>query len=117
MTLTKKSNGMDTAEAVFAGQVFRAASRHGVTMALARRLVAAGCADMAWQSVGADGRVRLCGPSLHRLARLTIEENDAGFRIRRWRHGTGGGEGMKQARQHGTCGRTRRFSAGRHPDA
>lgn len=52
-------------------------------MALARQLVAAGYRDGPWQAVGRDGKPRLVGPSLHRLAKLTIRENDRdGIRLR-----------------------------------
>jgi hypothetical protein len=54
-----------------------ARSRHGATMKLARTLVEAGCPDLPWRAVGADGRVRFYGPSLHKLARRTIAEGDS----------------------------------------
>ncbi len=50
-------------------------SRHGAEMAMARALVAAGFPDTAWQTERC-GQVRLHGPSLHGLARLTLNEGD-----------------------------------------
>ena len=77
---TPKDGQVDTAEAEWDGRVFRAASSHGASMALARQLVAAGCPDQPWHVPG-----RLHGRSLHRLARLTIEEGADGLRFRRYR--------------------------------
>jgi len=78
--------GQDVAEAEFNGQTFSATTRHGATMKLARTLVEAGAADQPWQVIGPDGRIRFHGPSLHRLAKLTIAEPDSGecFKIVPW---------------------------------
>lgn len=77
ITVTSRAlDGADIAGANLGGRTVRAVSRRGATMALARRLVAAGCADQPWQAVGVDGRLRFHGPSLHRLAGLTIREDD-----------------------------------------
>jgi hypothetical protein len=62
-----------TATATWSGRNFSARTQSGVTMALARELVAAGCPDQAWQAERA-GAVALFGPSLHRLALLTVSE-------------------------------------------
>jgi hypothetical protein len=43
-------------------------------MALARRLVAAGCPDQSWEARAVDGQRRFFGKSLHRLAQLRIKE-------------------------------------------
>lgn len=59
-------------------------SRDGATMALARRMVAAGAPDGPWQAIGPDRRARFYGRSLHRLALLTIAEGDSGLRLVRW---------------------------------
>ncbi len=56
-----------------------AVSRHGATMALARALVAAGVPDGPWQAER-NGVPVLRGPSLHRLAGLTVIETEAGAR-------------------------------------
>jgi hypothetical protein len=58
----------------WAGQRFEARSRSSAIMELARRLVAAGAPDAPWQSVTVDGEPSTYGPSLHRLAWLTIKE-------------------------------------------
>ena len=85
MTVRVGATGIDVAEAEHAGQLYRATSRHGATMALARMLVAAGAADTAWQALDAGGAVRVYGASLHRLARLTVHEEDTrGLRFRGW---------------------------------
>lgn len=76
LLLSQRPDSMDCAEAEYAGQRYTAASRTGVTMALARELVRAGCPDGEWEAVGSDGRLRLYGRSLYRLARLTITEGE-----------------------------------------
>ena len=77
-------NGIDVAEATYRGQTYRASSRHGCTMVLARQLVAAGAPDGPWRAIGPDGRTWFTGRSLHRLAALTIEDAESGLRWRRW---------------------------------
>jgi hypothetical protein len=57
---------------------------HGATMALARKMLAAGWDDLPWRVTGSDGRAKLCGPQLSRLAKWVISETDAGLRMRRW---------------------------------
>jgi hypothetical protein len=74
----RPKDGADIAEAEHDRQPFRAVSRHGATMALARLLKAAGVPDGPWQAIGTDGRLRFYGPSLHRLAALTIADSDDG---------------------------------------
>src|SRR5689334_10874681 len=55
-------------------------------MAVARQLVKAGASDQPWRTIGKDGRGRVCGASLHRLAQLTMEESDKrGLRVRRFK--------------------------------
>lgn len=84
--LSQKSNGVDTAEMDWDGRPFRAESRHGASMALARRVVEAGAPDGPWEALAPQTGTRaLYGPSLHRMARLTVEENDrSGPRFTRW---------------------------------
>ena len=82
-TVASRTGGADTAEANYAGQHFQAVSRNGVTMALARQLVAAGMPDVPWQARGIDGRVRFTVRSLHRLAGLTVHDGDR-LRICQW---------------------------------
>jgi len=62
----------DQATAEWEGQSFIARSWHGVTMALARQLVGAGCPDQPWEAHNAEGQRLLFGSSLHRLAQMTI---------------------------------------------
>jgi hypothetical protein len=64
----------DLATASFGGRTYEARGRHGSACAVARLLVEAGCPDGPWQTVKRDGMVCLSGKSLHRLARLTVEE-------------------------------------------
>jgi hypothetical protein len=72
ITVSKRTDGADIAQC--AG--FECISKRGAEMGLARLLVAAGFPDTGWQTEAA-GRVRLFGPSLHGLARLTVSETDA----------------------------------------
>jgi hypothetical protein len=72
-----KETGPETfeAEAEWEGRIFRARTNHGVSMALARQLVAAGCPDQPWEMRSATSMRRLVfGKNLHRLAHLTISE-------------------------------------------
>lgn len=85
-------DGMDIAEADYADQRFTASSRNGATMKLARALVEAGAPNEDVSVYGADGRLRFTAPSLHGLARWTIEEGDRGIRQRRWKPSPMGGE-------------------------
>lgn len=86
MTLREGKDGIDIAEAEFAGQRFTASSRNGVSMKLARRLVEAGAPDAPVEARGRDGRMRFTSPSLHCLAGWTISEPDAGaLYLRRYR--------------------------------
>ena len=79
----------DAATAEWNGQRFEAVSRHGALMALARRLIDAGCPDLPWEA-GRPGKRDLFGSSLHRLGRLTVGESDSGSGpvIRRWSQNT-----------------------------
>lgn len=86
--LAPKPDGRDRAAAIWNHGAFVVTSTHGVTMALARDLVAAGCPDQPWQAVGrdqppAEWHRRLAGPGLHRLA-LTVSETDRGIKIIPW---------------------------------
>jgi hypothetical protein len=66
----------DLAEADYGGQHYRAVSRNGASMKLARMLVEAGAPDVPVEARGPDGHLRFTSPSLHRLARLTVHESD-----------------------------------------
>ncbi len=72
---TSQGGRRDCATCEWWGRRFEAVSRHGATMALARLLVEAGCPDLPWEA-GRPGKRDMFGPSLHRLAGLTVEEND-----------------------------------------
>lgn len=87
VTLTQRPvDGADIAEIMIEGRPYQAISKNGVTMKLARRLVEAGYGNGPWQAVFPDGRLRLQGPSLHRLAKLTVQENDhSGLRLKQYR--------------------------------
>lgn len=92
MTVREGRNGIDIAEADHAGENYTATSRNGATMKLARVLVEAGATDEPIEAWGSDGRLRFTSPSLHALARATIEEGERGIRLRRWRGADMGGE-------------------------
>jgi hypothetical protein len=64
----------DQATATWQDQQFIATSTHGSSMALARKLVAAGCPEQPWEAYSPGGQRLFFGPSLHRLAGLTIHE-------------------------------------------
>jgi hypothetical protein len=83
--VSTKSDGTDRAIAEFGGQLYEAESRAGAVMALARELIAAGCPDQRWIAVGKKGAVRFRGPSLLRIAGLTIVEREQrGLAIVKW---------------------------------
>jgi hypothetical protein len=65
----------DRATIEWQGQRYEQIDAHGAIFALARQLVAAGCPDQPWQTVGTNGVVQLHGPSLHGLANWTIRES------------------------------------------
>jgi hypothetical protein len=44
-------------------------------MGLAREIVAAGHPDQPWRSIARNGAALLSGPSIYRLAMLTVSEN------------------------------------------
>jgi hypothetical protein len=62
-----------TATARWSGREFSARTQGGVTMALARELVAAGVPDQPWQAAR-DGKVVMTGPSLTGVAALAISD-------------------------------------------
>jgi hypothetical protein len=82
--LGQRSDGVDTAEAEWCGQHYRANATNGATMKLARTLVSARAPDGPWQAER-GGRVALAGPSLHRLACTTVVQDERGERFVRWR--------------------------------
>ncbi len=65
------------ASAAWASRQFTARTQGGVTMALARELVAAGCPDQPWQATRGD-MVVMRGPSLARLAAIRVTDGDEG---------------------------------------
>ena len=67
--------GIHEAQAEFNGQTFIAQSRNGIEMKLARMLVKAGAPDQPWETCGVDGRKRLYGSSLHRLAKFDVQQS------------------------------------------
>lgn len=84
--VSQRPDGIDQAEIEFAGQPFRAATRSGATMALARLLCAAGAPNGPWQAVDhLTGQRRSYGGSIHRLATLMVTEADGSPRIVKYR--------------------------------
>lgn len=71
----------DRATAEWDGRQFEAVSANGASMKLARLLVAGGCPDQPWQTVGVDGQQRLRGTSLHDWAKWTIQHEPTPRRI------------------------------------
>lgn len=61
------------AQADWDGHSYIASSRAGAVFAVARLLVAAGCPDGPWRVPS-----KLEGPSLHKIARLAIEDSPRG---------------------------------------
>jgi hypothetical protein len=81
LTLTSTADGLDVASIECAGERLSAVSRHGAEMKLAR-----GLPDQPWRACWPDGRVRLHGRSIHKLAQWTVEENAAhGPRLARYK--------------------------------
>ena len=58
------------------GVIYRAKSTHGATSELCRVLVEAGIPDGPWEA-RRNGRVAFSGPSIHRMATLTMTEGIA----------------------------------------
>ncbi|MDE2463671.1 MAG: hypothetical protein KGO02_08165 [Alphaproteobacteria bacterium] len=80
----------DIATTEVGGKVYEAESKNGSTMRLARQMVQDGLPDGAWQVVNDQGHVRFYGPSLYRLAKLTVHETDKqGPRLRPYREFSG----------------------------
>ena len=73
---TAKGASLDVATAIADGRSYEARTRHGATMNIARQMMADGLPDGPWHVVDAEGKLRYSGPSLHRLAGLTVVEND-----------------------------------------
>lgn len=64
----------DVASTEWNGTIYAANSAHGATMALARKLIAAGCPDQPWQMVSPGSTaVRMYGRSIAWLAEHTLE--------------------------------------------
>jgi hypothetical protein len=71
-------SGIEEAWCEWNGRRFLANSRHGATFALCRKLVAAGCPDMAMQVYReTDGIHQYTFKSIHRAAGRTIRESAA----------------------------------------
>jgi hypothetical protein len=66
----------DEASAEWGGELFSVRTPRGATMALARRLVAAGCPNQSWEAYDREGKRLLFGPNLHSLATWTYVEGD-----------------------------------------
>lgn len=62
----------DQASTTWNGRKFETRSARGASCELARELIAAGAPDGPWQCINEGGRRTIFGPSLHRLAKLTI---------------------------------------------
>lgn len=73
-----RASRIEVATAEWNGQRFQARSGTSGVMALARMLVAAGAPDGPWRALTVEGKPSTHGPSLHRLAELTISEPDVG---------------------------------------
>jgi hypothetical protein len=73
------------------GRLLEVSSTTAAACALARLLVQSGCEDSAWETRGQDGRRRLYGPSLHRLAKMTVADDESGARFRKWEQHPGFG--------------------------
>lgn len=83
---TGKGASLDVATAIADGRPYEARTRYGATMKIARQMMADGLPDGPWRVVDTEGKLRYSGPSLHRLAGLTVAENDRiGPDIRRYR--------------------------------
>ncbi len=67
---------IDHATAEWRGQTFAAHSKNGIVPALARVLIEAGCPDQPWRAERGGGVVML-GPSLARVAFVTVSDGDA----------------------------------------
>jgi hypothetical protein len=74
----------ELAKAVHAGRPWEASSTKGAVCALARLLVQNGVQDCVWETRGEDGKRRLYGPSLRRLAKLTVTDDVRGVNFRKW---------------------------------
>jgi hypothetical protein len=70
---------LELASAFETGRLFEVSSTQGATMALARLLCSHGVPDGPYEAVGEDGQFH--GPSLHRLAKLTVQGGESGPRI------------------------------------
>jgi hypothetical protein len=68
---------IDHATADWRGQTFAAHSKSGIVPAMARVLIEAGCPDQAWRAER-DGAVVMSGPSLARVALLSVSDGGDG---------------------------------------
>jgi hypothetical protein len=79
------STSTHNAQCVWNGQTYHASSRGSIVASMARTLIKAGHPDAPWQ-LTRDGEVVLMGGSLHRVAGLTITEDDThGLRVQKFR--------------------------------
>jgi hypothetical protein len=65
----------DIATTTSNGRVFTEQSRASAICQLARALVAAGIPDQPWLAYAANGTLSMRGPSIHRMAELTIKDS------------------------------------------
>ncbi len=56
------------------GVQFSAQTSHGAAMALARKLVVAGCPNQSWEAWSPEGQRLFFGPNLHSWATWTLTE-------------------------------------------
>jgi len=75
---SKRATRIEVAFCVWDGRRFEARSSKSAIMKLARMLVGAGAPDAEWRSFTAAGTPSMSGPSIHRLAKLTVSEPAAG---------------------------------------
>jgi hypothetical protein len=95
MTIGRGRNGKDRGTIRIGLEHLEVETPNGVTMALAREMIAT-CRviDRPWRAVGLDGKTRLMGNSLHRIAMLTVNNKT---RIVLW--GTFSVEGEKTVKR------------------
>lgn len=71
----------DRATTTWNGKEYVRIDTHGAIFALARQLLSDGCPDQPWETYTETGTPSLSGPSLHRLAKLHIREDDGGIHL------------------------------------
>lgn len=86
ITATAKGNGLWEGRAVIDGAAIEVTGAHNPVHELAREIVAAGYPDQPWRFVFQDGRVRMSGYSIYRMAQLTLSERATGIARETWRN-------------------------------